>query len=245
VSVNGKGNSQLPYGSVHTYLGAVPVLMHAAPEQVAVIGLGSGDTAWAASCRRETRRVTVFELSRPQPLLLKRLLERDPYPPVATLLRDERLRLVMDDGRSSLDHGGALYDMIEADALRPHSAGSGNLYSLEFFQACARRLRPGGLVCTWAPTARIYASFCRAFPGALEMRTGETILVGSREPLAIDRGAWRARLESPEVLAHLGPGIAARVLEVFRSARRADPTEHGAGGPLNTDLFPRDEFLTP
>ena len=46
--MNGKGNSWLPFGGVHTVLGALPVMIHPAPRQVAVVGLGSGDTAWAA-----------------------------------------------------------------------------------------------------------------------------------------------------------------------------------------------------
>jgi hypothetical protein len=69
--------------------------------------------------------------------------------------------------------------------------------------------------------------------------------VGSSEELVIDRGAWRARLESPEVAAYLGPEIAARVLTVLRSARRAGPLARAGNGEVNTDLFPRDEFLTP
>src|SRR5262249_22560289 len=130
VSVNGKGNSTLPFGSTHTYLGALPALIHPEPRAVAIVGLGSGDTAWAAACRPETRSVTVFELNRPQPGLLRRLSARESLPDLARFLRDPRVRFVLDDGRSSLEHGAERYDLIEADALRPRSAGSGNLYSL-------------------------------------------------------------------------------------------------------------------
>ena len=34
----------------------------------------------------------------------------------------------------------------------PDSAGSGNLYSVEFFELCARRLKPGGVLCSQKPT---------------------------------------------------------------------------------------------
>ena len=50
----GKGNSWLPYGSGHTLLGAMPAIVHPAPLDVAVVGLGSGDTAWASAWRDET-----------------------------------------------------------------------------------------------------------------------------------------------------------------------------------------------
>lgn len=246
VSVNGKGNSQIPFGSTHTYLGALPALIHPEPHDVAIIGLGSGDTAWAASCRPETRSVTVFELNAPQPALLRRFLARESMPSLASLLRDDRLRLVLDDGRSSLEHGAARYDIIEADALRPYSAGSGNLYSVEFFRSCARRLKPGGLVCSWAPTLRVYATFCRAFPHALEIDAGGAIiLIGSDAPIALHRGDWRARAESEPVQRWLGPAIAANLVNLLRGAQRADPEARAPGLAPNTDLFPRDEFLTP
>ena len=245
VSVNGKGNSTLPFGSVHSFLGAVPVLIHPAPEDVAIIGLGSGDTAWAAGCRPETRRVTVFELLRSQPGLLWELLHRYPYAPLRRFLDDPRLRLVLDDGRSRLEHEGRRYDLIEADALRPRSAGSGSVYSTEFFSACARRLKPGGIVCTWTPTPRVYESFARVFPHLIAMSAdGEPLLVGSLTPLALERGEWRARLESPKVREYLGRELASKLVSILRSAHRGDPNANAEAG-ANTDLFPRDEFLSP
>ena len=80
---------------------------------------------------------------------------------------------------------GEAYDAIETDAIWPESAGSGNLYSLEFFETCARRLRPGGLMCTWAPTPRVRATFRSVFPHVLDA-DGGVILVGSRYPLQLD-----------------------------------------------------------
>jgi spermidine synthase len=55
VFVNGKSNSVMPYGGgEHTLLGAIPAIVHPAPRDVAIVGLGSGNTAWAAACCRET-----------------------------------------------------------------------------------------------------------------------------------------------------------------------------------------------
>jgi spermidine synthase len=51
VFVNGLSQSRIPFGGVHTALGALPVLLHPAPNDVALIGLGSGDTVFSAAAR--------------------------------------------------------------------------------------------------------------------------------------------------------------------------------------------------
>ena len=63
------------------------------------------------------------------------------------------------DGRLYLRRAGRKYDIIEADALRPTSAYSGNLYSDAYFRLLRDHLNPGGLAVTWAPTARVVRTF--------------------------------------------------------------------------------------
>ncbi len=240
VSVNGKGNSWLPFGGVHTVLGALPAVIHPTPRRVAVVGLGSGDTAWAAGLRRETQSVTVFEISLPQPRVLRRIVLERSLPELSTFLADPRVAMRLEDGRRALESlRGEGFDVIETDAIWPESAGSGNLYSLEFFEACARRLRAGGLMCTWAPTPRVRTTFRSVFPHVLDVDSG-VILIGSRYPIQIDRPAWEARLLQSE--AYLGELRAQTVREKLRNLKpAAGPLE----GLSNHDLFPRDEFAVP
>jgi predicted membrane-bound spermidine synthase len=235
--VNGKGNSWLPFGGVHTVLGALPAVVHPAPRRVAVVGLGSGDTAWAAGCRRETQSVTVFEISSPQPRILRRAVTQQNLPELASFLSDPRVTIRLEDGRRALEAlRGEGFDAIETDAIWPESAGSGNLYSLEFFETCARRLRAGGLMCTWAPTPRVRATFRTVFPHVLDVDSG-VILIGSRYPIQIDVPAWEARLQ--QSAAYLGELRAQAVLDRLHTLLpAAGPIE----GLPNRDLFPRDEF---
>ncbi|PYQ02904.1 MAG: spermidine synthase, partial [Acidobacteria bacterium] len=134
------------------------------------------------------------------------------------------------------------YDLIEMDPLPPSAPYSGNLYSLEFFALCARRLNPGGVLCSWAPTARVRRTFLRAMPYALELADG-TILVGSRRPLGLDLAAWEERARSGAVRAYLGEDRAQKVLAVLRTARPAEA--EGPAEDVNRDLVPRDEFNRP
>lgn len=242
VYVDGKGHSWLPFGGIHTQLGAAPALVHPAPLDVAIIGLGSGDTAWASMCRPETRSLDVFEISGGQPRLLQRLADRERIPDLTSFLRDPRLGIRVADGRHALARTRKRYDLIEADALWPDVAYSGNLYSTEFFKLCASRLKPGGIACTWAPTPRIYESFIGAFRYVIGP-SDRFVLIGSNQPIVGDFALWSARAESDAVRRYLGES---RVQGVRNLLRLLQPHNRQGRRPfrkeLNLDLFPRDEF---
>jgi hypothetical protein len=158
-------------------------------------------------------------------------------------LNDPRLDVRFADGRHALYSTPTLYDTIEMDALRPTHAMAGNLYSLEFFQAAAQRLKPGGLMCSWAPTPRVHATFLQAFPYVLELGS-DTVLVGSREPIPVEPEVWLARLHTREVFGYLGLDVAEPLAELIKRTRPA-PREPITERDLNHDLFPRDELGSP
>lgn len=247
VYAGGIGQSFLPYGGEHTLLGALPVLLHPAPRAVAIIGLGSGDTAYGAAARSETRVVHCIEIVVPQLETLRRLDRTHVYPGLHLLLQDPRVHHVAGDGRAFLLHSAERLDVIEADALRPTSAFGGSLYSLEYFQLLRARLNPGGYAVSWGPTARIRQTFREAFPYVLLLNK---VLVGSDQPIALDRDVLYARLREPFTHEHFERAQIdmPRLLDEFL---REPPAIFGAkgrsAGPSdpNTDLFPRDEYLVP
>lgn len=244
VYVNGKGHSWIPFGRMHSALGAGPVLVHPAPRDVAIVGLGSGDTAWAAGCRPETSTVRVFEIAGPQPRLLRRLATQEDLPDLGRFLVDPRVRITIADGRNAVAQAGEFFDLIEADALWPHVAYSGNLYSVEFFEACARKLKPGGVMCTWAPTDRVYRTFTHVFPHVIG-NENRGVLIGSKDPLPIETDKWLGRLASPHVANYLG-AVKGTIETLLRELEPVN-VKHGQRREvdMNRDLFPRDEFRTP
>ena len=245
VHVHGKGHSWIPFGGIHSRLGAAPAMIHPAPLDVAIIGLGSGDTAWASASRPETRSLTVFEISGPQPKLLRQLAAVKPFPELVRLMNDPRLRIRVADGRNALEQEGILYDVIEADALWPIAPYSGNLYSVEFFRQCMKRLKPGGILCTWGPTTRVYSSFTQAAPYIVGL-PDRSVLFGSNEPIEVDVATWRARVLSPQVAGYLGEEAArgtAQLLERVQPLHRMRRRQLERN--MNRDLFPRDEFHSP
>jgi len=239
VSANGKSQSDLPFGGFHSKLGALPTVMHSSPKDIAIIGLGSGDTAWAASCRQETEAVTVFEICTAEEPALRAYAQGGHLEQLANFLRDSRITIDGRDARHVLMTDPRKYDIIEADAIRPWGAFAGYLYSIEFFQLCRQRLKPNGLMCNWVPTMGTYSTFCEVFPYVLEL-DGGFILIGSNDPIPDDLRAVKVRLQSETISRFLGPQVVRECLDSLESA--TGTLQQSTVQLINTDLFPFDEF---
>ncbi len=251
VFVNGLSQSTIPYGGadtayaggIHTALGTLPVMIHPDPRDAAVIGLGSGDTAYGVAGRPDLERITVIEIIRPQLPTLQALNRQRPDGGLTGLLTDPRVNHVFADGRVHLLRGGRFYDIIEADAMRPRSAYAGNLYSEEYFTLLRDRLKPGGLATTWEATPRVRTAFMNVFPHVLSL---PDILIGSTRPIVFDRAAVEARLADPRVRRHYelaGIDIRALLSPYLQAPVIVGPDDvRDNGAETLTDLFPRDEF---
>ena len=241
---NGSGMGWLPYGGSHTALGALPAFMHPAPRRIALIGLGAGETAFGAAGRAGLVAIDSIEIVEPELVVLERFAGREKFPTIGQLLGDGRLRHHFTDGRAFLRRSIERYDIIEADALRPTSAYSGNLYSVEYFELVRDRLAPGGFAVTWAPTHRVLASLSSVFPFVLAF---DDIAIGSLRPIDFDPAAIEERLRDPFSRAHYSGGLIdiEAALAKYLAAKPvritpASPRPHDRD--LNHDLFPRDEF---
>lgn len=244
VFCNGLGQSWLPYGSVHTQLGLLGIALHPKPEEVAVIGLGSGDTVYALGGSPHTRRVTCIEIVEPALDTLKELAPRLRYPPLNALLDDSRIEWIFTDGRAFISQSGRQFDLIEADALRPNSAYAGNLYSWQYFRMLKAHLKPGGFAITWAPTKRVLASFLEAFPYAIVV---DEIAIGSDKPITFDPEAIALRLADPftkEYYHRIGVDLRPLTATLLTGQfQRHSAAERRVRRDLNSDLFPRDEYM--
>jgi predicted membrane-bound spermidine synthase len=249
VFVNGIGQSWIPFGGVHTALGALPTLLHPKPEEIAIIGLGSGDTLFSAASRIETREIVCVEIIGAELETLRQHAAESSYAGLHTLLEDGRIRHVIGDGRQFLMTTSQRFDIIEADALRPTSAHSGNLYSEEYFRLLLSRLKPGGYAVTWAPTKRVHDTFVSVFPHVLSL---PHILIGSNQPIPWDVAALRLRLSHLELRHHYAaagvdlPGLLLPFLAPETPVRAFSPEfDRSRLMDLNTDVFPRDELSLP
>lgn len=161
----------------------VPLLLHDAPRQVAVVGLGSGVTVGAA-LTHPVERVDVIELS-PEVVDASRFFVRENLGALA----DPRTRLIVGDGRTHLRLARQQYDVIISEPSNPWIAGVAALFTREFFAEAKARLAPGGVFCQWANAYNIgdgdlraiAATFLAEFPTATAGLVGEhdLLLVGT------------------------------------------------------------------
>lgn len=234
---SGKGQSSIPFGLVHSKLGALPVALHANPQSIAIVGLGSGGTAWAALSQTEVQDARVFEICSAEESVLSAFTLSPEGTQVDEFLRDPRLTIDSRDARFVLMTQATQYDIIEADAILPYGAFAGYLYSEEFFQLCSRRLKSGGLMCSWAPTPASFATFRKVFPYVIEL-DGGGVLIGSQQMIPLDQERWRDRIRSR--VEYLGQAVVDDCIgAIDRSlVRDLDVSNF----PTNTDLIPIDEF---
>lgn len=242
--IGGFSQSHVPFLQIHLFLGAIGPLLHPNPEEVMVIGVGSGGTPYAAGVNPATKSVTAIELVRPVYDVLRDYIAKRADSIVARLFVDPRYRLVAGDGRHEIFIKNGRYDVIQSDAIMPETSNSGVLYSREFFDLVRAALKPGGYYVLWAPTERTVETFAEVFPHVVHLRP-VSVLIGSDSPIAFDAEALAARFEEPAIRAYLGDAgadfatLRAKFADKPRLWSQADAR---GGGETNTDLFPRDEY---
>jgi MFS family permease len=244
VYVNGQGHSEIPFGGLHSVMGLISAYLHSNPEDVAIIGLGSGDTFFSASSNRKTKNVTCYEILKPEWNCLWKWGSIKAYEPLHRLANDNRLKVEFADARNAICNSDKKFDIIQGDPVRPFDCGAGFLNSLEFFQALKERLKPGGLVFYWASTARARTTFVNAFPYCIEFGA---ILVGSNDPIKYNKQEVIQNFKDNCLVSFVEAtdmneeDMLVETLDSYLGTAKADPNVLG----LNLDLYPRDEFYVP
>lgn len=165
----------------------LPLAFHATPpERGLVIAFGMGTSF--RSMHSWGIRVAAVELVPSVPQLFGYFHADGP-----ALLGSPRARLVIDDGRRFLERTRDNFDVVTIDPPPPvEAAGSSLLYSLEFYAALQRRLRPGGIVQQWLPggdratRAAVATALAESFPHVRVFQYGDGLayhFLASLEPL--------------------------------------------------------------
>lgn len=233
-------------------LGHLPMLAHAAPRKVFVLGTGTGMTLGATTLHPEAEQIVLAEI---EPGVLPAARTFAPWNHRA--LDDPRVRVVFNDGRNFLRTTRERFDVITADPIHPWSGGASYLYTAEYFRLAASRLTRGGVLCQWLPIYElapedlraVVRSFAAGFPHVKVWLTHyDAELLGSSEPIVFDREAMERRIAtSPVMKADLDSvfmGTAADFMSYFLAGNEG--LKHFAqSGILNTDDNLWLEFHSP
>jgi len=173
-------------------LAHLPMVLHGDPRDVLIIGLGTG-TTYASALAYPANRVECVEISR-------EVIQASRFFYAAydsTRMRDPRGEVIVGDGRSFVFFREDMYDVIIAEPSNPWLSGMGNLFTVEYFNAIHRRLRPGGICCQWLHGYRlsprtfksVVKTFATVFPHAslwwVNITGGDFLLVGSEHQPAL------------------------------------------------------------
>lgn len=245
VIAGGRDASWIPFGGAHTLLGVLPVLVHPNPKEIAVIGLGSGDTLFHIGGSGQTEHITSIEIVSSELAALHKLRSPTGYPALMSVLSDPRISYINADARTWLMRTHKKYDVIEADALWPDAAYSGNLYSTEYFTLLKNSLNEGGIALTWSPTQRTLNTFIKVFPYVF---TVGAFAIGSSEPINFDTTAVSQQFRQQftqqyytqsglDVLNFVESYINVNSIDMYGS-----DFDRSAIYDVNYDLYPKDEF---
>jgi spermidine synthase len=197
-------------------LALMPCILHSTgPEDVLVIGLGSGITAGAALTPDTVKRVDAIEMT-PEVVEASyffRHKNRLPYVDAPRKWIDSaaepRINLLINDGRNHMLLTNRKYDVISSEPSNPWMAGVGNLFTREAFELSRRCLRPGGIMCQWvhsytleeANFYNIIRTFSEVYPHICLwwINQGDLMLIGSDAPIQIPLSTLRQRLAQKNV----------------------------------------------
>jgi spermidine synthase len=229
----------------------LPMLVKPDAKDVFMLGLGSGISA-GALLDYPVEQIIIGENCEPVIRASDYFADWNRH-----VLRDPRVRIWTEDARTVLKLRPQLYDVIITQPSNPWMAGIGSVFSREYYQLCADRLKPGGIVANWFHVYEIsdevvemvLRTFCDVFPHVeiWDAAQGDIIMLGSLTPWASGPEVFRAAMNRPEVsrdLAmidiHTPEMLLARQLASQRTGAAV-----AAPGPLQTDLNPRLEYIAP
>lgn len=173
------------------------------PDNIFVIGLGAGVTSWFS--KQVAPDVDVVEIN---PGVAK-VVSKYGLPGAV-----DGVNLFIDDARRHLQLTEKKYDIITSEPSIPSESLSANLYSREFYEIAASRLKKGGIFCQWMPawtmTRRDTHVAVKTFGSVFDytylwvlLTTEDFIMIGSKEPIPfsgeeIAQRAYALDIKPPE-----------------------------------------------
>jgi spermidine synthase len=253
LSINGKTDASAK-GDLPTQVltGCLPLFLHAQPETVLVIGLGSGiSLATAVSFGVDCAECVEIE-----PAVVpasKFFVEQN-----RDVLSNPHAKLIVADGRHYLLSDAKKYDVITSEPSNPWMAGESNLFTKEFYEICARSLKDRGIMCqfvqgynlTPADFKLVMSTFSSVFPHK-QLWSSEFgidyLMIGSANEIAIDPARIEDRMKGSTLSGDLRKMGISSTTDLLAHFLVGDEKWDAISPrwPINTDNLPILEFSAP
>lgn len=219
-------------------LGALPLAVHPQPDDIAVIGWGSGLSTHTLLGSAKPKRVDTIEIERAVWEGASMFAERN-----ARAYLDPRSQVHFEDAREFFARGQRRYDVIVSEPSNPWVSGVASLFTQEFYRGAKRSLKPGGLLVQWIHSYEISDALLAEMIAALlqEFPDSEIYTANSADLIVL---APLAPLRSPGGEPWRSPALAAELLHVGL-AGPIDLAVRRIGGPAVLRTYVRQQNVTP
>lgn len=202
--VNGKSDgTALSDAPTQVWCSLAGGLLHPAPQEAMIVGLGTGTSAGWMAHVDTIRRVDVVEL---EPAIGRFAEEFAPV--TLDSLHNPKVNLIFGDGREMILTTAERYDVITSVPSNPFRAGMSDFFSQDFYRGLSKRLKPGGIFLQWVQGYEVdadlirlvYSTITSVFPyvETWQIHDSDLLLVASPEPLTYDFDRMRRQaLEEP------------------------------------------------
>jgi spermidine synthase len=231
--------------------GQLPFLLADDPQDILVVGLGSGVTAGSV-LTHPVRRVDCVEILKEvadASLCFNGINNRP--------LEDRRMHLFIEDALTFLKIEPRKYDIIVNEPTNPWIAGVGSLFTKEFFEVCSEKLKPGGCMVQWFHLYEmdddLFKMIIRTFRSSFPFITvwhplnEDVIMIGSEGPQIVDYDRVRSAISRESVrndLKRIGIHDLATLLSM-QSMSAGSVKKYTGTGVLNTEDLPLLEYNAP
>ncbi len=239
-------------------IGQLPLLFHESPDEVLVVGLGSGITVGSV-LTHDVRVVDCAEIS-PGVIEAAKFFSNANH----RALEDKRLKIIPQDARHMLLTSKKNYDVIISQPSNPWISGESSLFSQEWYHLVHDHLNKEGLFLQWVPSYLmderdlkvIIHTMRSVFPNLSLWSSGAAgdliLLAGKGAALRIDYDRFSKRISREQVhrdIARIGldPMLLPFRLFVMNPAKLSSYLYSNLQRPLgkNTDDHLITEFSTP
>ena len=252
IRVNGKPDASTR-GDLSTQMlvSDLPMIARPGAKDAFIFGLGSGISA-GCLLSFPTEHITVAENCEPVIRASRFFTNWN-----RSVLSDPRVHLWREDARTVLKIDPRQYDVIIAQPSNPWTAGIGSVFSREFYEIAASRLKPGGMMAQWFHVYEMHdgivelvlRTFGTVFPyiEIWDPGSGDIVMLGSKQPWPSNPELFRQSFAIPGVKADLARiGITSpEILWARQMASQRTAFAIAGDGPTQSDLFPVLEYAAP